>query len=98
MSEQGKPNGVRLTAAIVAALVSAILGTGAGVATHHLEPQPGAASPEIEHRLSAVEARVQAAEIERAAFTAGVTEKLTTLIDRVTALDTKFDRLTEHRR
>ena len=98
MSEPGKPNGVRLTAAIVAAIVSALAGTGAGVATHRLDPPPASISADLERRLATVESRVQTAEIERAAFSAGVTEKLTTLIDRVTALDAKFDRLTEKRR
>lgn len=96
MSDE-KPNGVRLTAAVVAAIVSALAGTGAGVATHRLDAPP-AVAPELERRLTAVEARVQNAEIQSAAFSAAVNEKLATLIERVTDLGAKLDRLTDRRR
>jgi hypothetical protein len=97
MSDGTKPNGVRLTAAIVSAIVAALAGTGAGVATHRLDP-PATAAPDLERRVVALEARVQTAEVERAAFTAAVNEKLETLIQRVSGLDGKLDRLNERRR
>lgn len=56
MSEEGKPNGVHLTAALVAAIVSTLAGTGAGLATHRLD-QPSQPT-DLERRVAAVEARM----------------------------------------
>lgn len=83
------------SAALIAALVSALTGTGASVAFGRSSLFE---SQDFERRLDSIEQRVQTAEIERAAFTAGVTAKLTTLIERVTALDQKLDRMVDARR